>query len=74
MRSPKRKEFGLLSPRETECLRWAALGKTDNEIGTILSISPRTARFHVENAKRKLGVATRIQAVTAALRRGMIAA
>ena len=64
----------LLSPRETECLRWAALGKTDNEIGTILTISPRTARFHIENAKKKLGVATRIQAVTEALRLRAIAA
>jgi LuxR family quorum sensing-dependent transcriptional regulator len=71
---PKRKEVGLLSPRETECLRWAALGKTDNEIGTILSISPRTARFHIENAKKKFGVATRIQAVTEALRLRAIAA
>lgn len=72
--TPRRKEPALLSPRETQCLHWAALGKTDNEIGTILTISPRTARFHIENAKKKLGVATRIQAVTEALRRRAIAA
>ena len=52
-----------LSPREAECLRWVADGKTDFEIGKILEISPRTVRFHVNNAKVKLGVATRIQAV-----------
>jgi len=52
-----------LSPRETECLRWVADGKTDFEVGKILSISPRTVRFHIRNAKTKLGVATRIQAV-----------
>jgi len=63
-----------LSPREAECLRWAAAGKTDAEIGVILSISARTTRFHIENAKKKLGVATRIQAVAEALRLKAIAA
>ena len=63
-----------LSKREVECLRWAAAGKTDAEIGRILTISPRTTRFHIENAKKKLGVATRIQAVTEALRLRAIAA
>lgn len=70
---PRRRD-GLLSPREVECLRWAAAGKTDAEIGRILTISPRTTRFHIENAKKKLGVATRIQAVTEALRLRAIAA
>jgi len=73
-KEPKRKELGALSPRETECLSWAAAGKTDNEIGAILTISPRTARFHIENAKKKLGVSTRIQAVAEALRLKAIAA
>mgnify|MGYP001588354956 CR=1 FL=1 len=52
-----------LSPRESECLRWVADGKTDFEVGKILTISPRTVRFHITNAKTKLGVKTRIQAV-----------
>jgi DNA-binding CsgD family transcriptional regulator len=52
-----------LSARESECLRWVAEGKTDFEVGKILSISPRTVRFHINNAKSKLGVTTRIQAV-----------
>jgi DNA-binding CsgD family transcriptional regulator len=52
-----------LSKRESECLRWVAEGKTDGEAGKILGISPRTVRFHINNAKDKLGVATRIQAV-----------
>lgn len=73
-RLPKRKEAGALSPRELECLKWAAAGKTDSEIGMILSISARTTRFHIENAKKKLGVATRIQAVAEALRMKAIAA
>jgi LuxR family transcriptional regulator, quorum-sensing system regulator LasR len=52
-----------LTARESECLRWVADGKTDLEVGKILTISPRTVRFHINNAKMKLGVATRIQAV-----------
>jgi LuxR family quorum sensing-dependent transcriptional regulator len=63
-----------LSPRELQCLQWASRGKTDAEIGVILGISARTARFHIENAKRKLGAATRVQAVAEAMRRHAIAA
>lgn len=53
-----------LSPRESQCLQWVSVGKTDFEVGKILTISPRTVRFHINNAKTKLGVKTRIQAVT----------
>lgn len=62
-----------LSPRERECLHWVAAGKTDDEIATILAIRATTAHWHVENAKRKLDVATRIQAVIAAYRAGDLA-
>lgn len=72
--NPRRASAGLLSPREVECLSWAAAGKTDAEIGRILTISPRTTRFHIENAKKKLGVATRVQAVAEAMKRKAIAA
>jgi DNA-binding CsgD family transcriptional regulator len=54
---------GPLTDREGECLHLVAQGKTDSEIGSILHISPRTVRFHVGNAKAKLGVTTRIQAI-----------
>ena len=49
---------------------WEDLRKTDDEIATILAIRSTTAHWHVENAKRKLDVATRIQAVIAAYRAG----
>lgn len=61
-------DTNLLTPREFECLRWVALGKTDDETGAILSIAPRTVRFHILNAKAKLGVKTRVQAITKLLR------
>ena len=48
--------------------------QTDSEIAQILSISPRTVRFHVENTKVKLRVKTRVQAVAEALKLEAIAA
>lgn len=52
-----------LSAREFECLDWACRGKTAWEISRILNISRATAAFHLENAKRKLGVRSINQAV-----------
>jgi DNA-binding response OmpR family regulator len=52
-----------LREREVETLTWAARGKTFWEIGQILGLSRRTVEFHLENARRKLGVATRTQAL-----------
>ena len=61
-----------VTPREGQVLHWIAAGKSDWEIGQILNISAKTVNFHVERAKRKFGVSTRIQAVLAALRKGLI--
>ena len=52
-----------LGQRELETLTWAARGKTSAEIATILGLSKRTVDFHIERARGKLGVATRVQAV-----------
>jgi DNA-binding response OmpR family regulator len=52
-----------LRERELEALTWAARGKTFWEIGEILGLSKRTVEFHLDNARRKLGVATRTQAL-----------
>jgi DNA-binding response OmpR family regulator len=51
-----------LNDREVETLTWAARGKTSAEIAQILALSKRTVDFHIDNARIKLGVATRIQA------------
>lgn len=61
-----------LSRREREALQWAAIGKTDWEIGEVLDIGKDAAHKRIENAKRKFGVATRVQAIVEALRRGLI--
>ncbi|RWI65625.1 MAG: LuxR family transcriptional regulator [Mesorhizobium sp.] len=52
-----------LTPREYECLQWAARGKSALDIAGILGITQRTATFHLDNAKKKLGVRTKNQAV-----------
>ena len=56
-----------LTPRERECLKWVAAGKTDWEIAQILNISEQTAHSYVQNALIKLGARTRAQAVALAL-------
>jgi LuxR family transcriptional activator of conjugal transfer of Ti plasmids len=62
--TPNRVVDGVaLSPRELECLEWAAQGKSAWEIGRLLNISRRTAAFHLDNAKTKFGVRTICQAV-----------
>jgi LuxR family transcriptional regulator, quorum-sensing system regulator CciR len=53
----------LLSKREIECLRWAAVGKTDSQIASILSRSCATVRFHIHNACIKLNAVNRCQTV-----------
>jgi LuxR family quorum sensing-dependent transcriptional regulator len=56
-----------LTAREAEVLSWIAEGKSDWQIGKILGISRKTVNYHIENVKRKFGVASRIQALMAAL-------
>ena len=62
--TPNRVVDGVaLSPRELECLEWAAQGKSAWEIGRLLNVSRRTAAFHLDNTKTKFGVRTICQAV-----------
>ena len=62
-----------LGPRELQCLEWCSHGKTNWEIGQILGISERTVEHHIAAAIRKLGSATRAQAVAEGIRLGLIA-
>ena len=58
-------EFSLdgLSEREHEILHWVKTGKTNFEIGMILSISPNTVKNHLKRIFQKLDVSCRAQAV-----------
>ena len=53
-------------------MRWVAAGKTDWEIGMNSVISSSTARFHIENARRKLVASTRAQAVAILFAQGLL--
>jgi DNA-binding CsgD family transcriptional regulator len=61
-----------LTVREIQCLRAAADGKTDAEVGTEFGISSRTVRFHIDGAKAKLKVNNRVQAIAKALQEKII--
>jgi len=56
-----------LTPRETEVLTWVAQGKTNYEIGVILSAATRTVCKHVERILFKLSVENRTAAAAIAL-------
>ena len=51
-----------LNEREIEVLTWVARGKTSTEIAQILGLTKRTIDFHADNARGKLGAATRTEA------------
>lgn len=55
-----------LTDREIEVLRWSASGKTADEIGTILGITPRTVTFHITSSLTKLNSTNKTQAVAKA--------
>lgn len=61
-----------LTDRELEVLRLLAAGYSNNKIGEKLYISSTTAKFHVGNIMRKLGVSRRAEAVYTASKRGLI--
>lgn len=61
-----------LTERERDVLRLAARGLTNKQIGAALAISDRTVQNHLANTFAKLAVASRTEAVTAALQRGLI--
>jgi len=61
-----------LSKREVECLRWAAIGKTDLEISMIMARSRATIRFHIHNASTKLDAVNRSQTVFKAAQLGYL--
>jgi DNA-binding NarL/FixJ family response regulator len=67
-RSPTRD----LTQRERDVLRELAEGKSNEQIGEVLSISPQTVRTHLQKAMEKLGATTRVQAVAIALRESFI--
>jgi len=69
---PRRTLPRALSEREVEVLKLVAIGKTNRDIGELLSISPRTAQKHVMNVYDKLGVSSRAGAALFAAEHGLL--
>jgi LuxR family transcriptional regulator, quorum-sensing system regulator LasR len=69
---PPAQQGAPLSPRERQCLRFAAYGMTSPDIGIKLGITERTANFHFSNVISKLGVLNRQEAVAKAVASGLI--
>jgi DNA-binding NarL/FixJ family response regulator len=61
-----------LTNRELQVLRHIALGLSNKEIGTSLSISVETVKEHVQNILRKLDSADRTAAAVWAVKSGLI--
>jgi DNA-binding CsgD family transcriptional regulator len=63
--------FSALAPplteREYACLQLAALGKGSGVIADLLNIAEPTVNYHLNKVMKKLGVATRVQAVALAV-------
>lgn len=70
--SDKETPVAKLTKRELECLRWAADGKTNWEIGEILGVTKRTVVFHLQNAAGKLNTANRYHTVAQAINTGLV--
>lgn len=58
-----------LTDREEEVLKLVAEGWTNNRIASELALSERTVRFHLTNIYDKLGVTSRAEAISWAVKR-----
>jgi DNA-binding NarL/FixJ family response regulator len=65
------RDFGL-TEREREVLRYVATGLTNRDIGRRMGISGRTVQAHLSHIYSKLGATSRTQAVTVAIREGLL--
>lgn len=63
-----------LTSRELDVLAQLATGRTNEQIGHELSISPKTVMHHTMSVYRKLSVSGRSEAAVLAVRTGLIAA
>jgi NarL family two-component system response regulator YdfI len=70
--SPLAELIEPLTPRESEVLQMLASGLANKEIATRLAISDHTVKFHVASILGKLGAASRTEAVTLGIRRGLV--
>ena len=70
--SPQSPSYEALTERELEVLSLLAQGMPNKEIAAHLTISERTAKFHVSSIMGKLGATNRTEAVSLAAQKGLI--
>lgn len=78
--SPPNRDFGpmvedawpMLTPREIEVLAALSDGLSNKSVARRLGISPYTVKFHVESLFKKLGAASRAEAVAKGLKRQIV--
>ncbi len=63
-----------LSERELDVLSLVVAGKTNQEIGSEIGISPKTVEKHLESIYSKLHVASRVEAAVLAVKEGIVKA
>lgn len=61
-----------MTPRELEVLSHISQGRRNREIGESLKITEQTVKVHVRNILDKMQVQDRVEALIAALRRGLV--
>jgi two-component system, NarL family, response regulator LiaR len=71
MRNPSARDYDLTA-REKEILKLMVDGLPNTEIANNLGVSPSTAKFHVSNVLSKLGVTSRTEAVSMALKQKLV--
>jgi DNA-binding NarL/FixJ family response regulator len=64
--------FGAVTARELQVLDLLTEGATTRQVASRLGLSPRTVETHISKLYRKLGVASRTQAVVQGMRLGLL--
>jgi LuxR family quorum-sensing transcriptional regulator LasR len=73
MKPPQAQEKApSITPRELECIKWCAAGKSTWEIAKIFHRSESAVNLHFTNLRRKFSVSSRQQVVVKAMRSGLI--
>jgi LuxR family quorum sensing-dependent transcriptional regulator len=72
LESPGEASGETLSPREREVLLWFAEGKSAEDVGRIVGISPATVMYHYRSVADRYGTLNRTHTVVEAMRRGVL--
>jgi two-component system response regulator NreC len=65
-------KYETLTNREREIFQMTAEGRTSQEIGDKLMISPRTVEVHRSNLTSKLGIKNQVDLIRIAIKRGIL--